>query len=142
MGLVMSKSPPHKKVVLIKKGKRLNYRLTAKKVPKAFDPFDPFLLTWSPSRQMHSPRRMFAYWNRSEMLKFWIKEFKIKLDDFAMKLAMNMPTSILRNFRKWYIAQTDNEFTIIVPWDDFNLWCLRNGFTGKVTNGPSSDWSP
>ncbi len=144
MGGELSKTSPfHKKVRIIQKGKRLNERLHAKtKVPCYPDPFDPFLLTWDTSRQIHSPRRMFAYWGRSEMLKFWVNDFKIKLDGFAMRLALNMPTSILRDFRKWYKAQTDEEYKIIVPWDDFNLWCRQNGFSGKVSCGPSSDWSP
>lgn len=89
----------------------------------------------------YSPRRLFAFWGKTHVLGMWVrsKELNGFHDPFLMRL-LNLPTFILASYKKWYLANSDNEFLITVPWDDLDSWLKKNGFTGKVADG--GDWSP
>ena len=79
----------------------------------------------------YDPDLIFAYWKRSYLWALWQKE-GMKKDDSSLKLALNYPEYVLRDFRRWWLAQTDAEHLIIVPWDETDKWLKKNGFTGKV----------
>jgi len=117
-----------------KSNKKLPHR---KYIPSA----KAFLLAWDNNTQSFSPTLMFAYWHRSGLLEGWQKTEHI--DDWSMKIAMNYPDCVMKDFRKWSVAQTDQENWIKVPWNEFDTWLKRNGFTGKVDADyikPSKKW--
>lgn len=88
-------------------------------------------ITADPKTGRYDPDLLFAFWKRSPLWELWKKE-GITKDDPSLIYALNYPEYILRDFRRWWLAQTDAEFYIRVPWTDFDDWLKKNGFTGKV----------
>lgn len=87
-------------------------------------------LAWRPETNDYSPRRVFAYWGKLPVLEKWTEQ-GLDLDGASIRLALNYPEYILRSFNRWYVAQTDNDFLLFVPWKEFDLWLKINGFSGK-----------
>ena len=84
-----------------------------------------------PQTGRYDPTALFAFWKRSPLWNLWQKE-GITKDDPSLIRAFNYPVYILRDFRRWWLSQTDSDFYIRVPWTDFDDWLKKNGFTGKV----------
>lgn len=87
-------------------------------------------LAWNEQEQCYSPTRLFAFWHKSALFAAW-KETQL-LTGNSLKHSLNYPDYVLRNFDRWWIAMTDFDYTITVPWDEFDVWLKRNGFTGCV----------
>lgn len=104
-------------------------------------PSDSLQLAWDEENARYSPRRVFAHWRQSRLLAIWQRTGSIAgpKDPYLLRL-LNLPAILLRDYATWYQAQTDNEFLLIVPWEDLSVWLRHNGFTGRVSAG--GDWSP
>ncbi|MBS0654666.1 MAG: hypothetical protein JSR46_02715 [Verrucomicrobia bacterium] len=88
-------------------------------------------ITIDPQTGRYDPDKLFAFWKKSPLWELWQKE-GIDKNNSSLISALNYPEYILRDFRRWWLAQTDAEFYIRVPWTDFDDWLKKNGFTGKV----------
>lgn len=88
-------------------------------------------ITVDPKTGRYDPDTLFAFWKRSHLWELWQKE-GITKDNESLISALNYPEYVLRDFRRWWSAQTDSACFIQVPWQDFDDWLKKNGFTGKV----------
>jgi len=102
---------------------------------KYVNPIALIKCAWNETEKNFSPTRTFAYWKRSSLLKEWRN---LEVSEANLKSSLNYPEYVIRDFRRWYLAQTDMAETVKVPWKDFDKWLKTNGYTGEVER---SYWS-